>query len=43
MLNSTILTLFAAVRMVAEGHRMVAQWWALFKEAMESAGAGDLP
>ena len=42
MSNSTILTLFIAFRMVAEGHRMVAQMWTLFKEAVESAGPGDL-
>ena len=44
MSDSTIyLLLFPVVRTVAEGHRMVAQGWVLFKEAMETAGAGDLP
>ena len=42
MLNSTILTLFVAIRMVAEGHRMVEQGWTLVKEAIESPGPGDL-
>ena len=28
--------------MVAEGHRMVAQGWTLFEEAIKSAGPGDL-
>ena len=42
MLNSTILIFLAAFRMIAEGHRMVAQGWTLFKEAIESAGPGDL-
>ena len=41
MSNSTILTLFAAVRMATEGHRMVTQGWALSEDAFESAGAGD--
>ena len=42
MLNSTILTSFLEVRTLAEGHRMVAQGWALFEEAVEAAGVGDL-
>ena len=29
--------------MVAEGHRMVAQGWTLFEEAVGTAGPGDLP
>ena len=37
------LLLFPAVRTVAEGHRMVVQEWALFEEAMETAGAGEMP
>ena len=37
------LLLFPVVRTVAEGHRMVMQGWALFEEAMETAGAMDLP
>ena len=43
MSDSAILTSFVAMRTVAEGHRMVAQGWALFEEAVETAGAGDLP
>ena len=31
------------VRTVAAGYRMVANGWALFKEAIEGAGEGDLP
>ena len=29
--------------MIAVGHRMVADGWALFEEAIEGAGEGDLP
>ena len=29
--------------MVSEGHRMVAEGWRLFEEAVGSVGAGDLP
>ena len=29
--------------MVAEGHRMVAQGWTIFEEAIGSSGPGDLP
>ena len=29
--------------MVASGHRMVADGWAMFEEAIEGAGEGDLP
>ena len=29
--------------MIAAGHRMVANGWALFEEAIEGAGEGDLP
>ena len=29
--------------MIAAGHRMVADGWALFEEAIEGAGEGDLP
>ena len=29
--------------MVASGHRMVANGWAMFEEAIEGAGEGDLP
>ena len=35
--------LILAVRTVAEGHRMVAQGWAMFEEAVKGAGKGDLP
>ena len=31
------------MRMIAAGHRMVANGWALFEEAIEGAGEGDLP
>ena len=41
--NSTVLTLFSAVRTVAEGHQMIADGWRLFEEAVASVGAGDLP
>ena len=41
--NNTVLTLFSAIRTVAEGHQMVADGWKLFEEAVESVGAGDLP
>ena len=41
--NSTIVTSFVVVRTVAEGHRMVLQGWALFKEAVEAEVVGDLP
>ena len=37
-----ILTILA-VRTVAAGHRMVADGWALFVEAIKGAGEGDLP
>ena len=37
------LLLFPAVKTVAEGHRMMVQGWLLFEEAVETAGAGDLP
>ena len=39
----TFKTLFLAVRTIAAGHRMVADGWALFEEAIEGAGEGDLP
>ena len=42
-LNTTVLTLFSAVRTVAEGHQMIVDGWRLFKEAVASVGAGDLP
>ena len=29
--------------MVAAGHRMVADGWVIFEEAIEGAGEGDLP
>ena len=32
-----------AVRTVAAGHRMIAEGWKMFKEAVEAAGTGDLP
>ena len=32
-----------AVCTVAAGHKMVAEGWALFKMAVNQAGAGDLP
>ena len=35
--------MFPVVRTVAEGYRMVVQEWLLFEEAVETAGAGDLP
>ena len=31
------------MRTVAAGHRMVADGWAMFEEAIEGAGEGDLP
>ena len=31
------------MRMVAAGHRMVANGWAMFEQAIEGAGEGDLP
>ena len=34
---------FLMVRTVAAGHRMVTDGWALFEEAIEGAGEGDLP
>ena len=37
------LLFFLVVRTVAEGHRMVAQDWALFQEVIKGAGKGDLP
>ena len=43
MSDSKIVTLFLSVRKVAAGHRLVANGWALFKEAIEGAGEGDLP
>ena len=39
----TFKTLFLAVRMIAVGHRMVADGWTLFEEAIEGAGEGDPP
>ena len=36
-------TCVSAVRTVAAGHKMVAEGWALFKEVVNQAGAGDLP
>ena len=41
--HCTILTLFSAVRTVAEGHRMIVDGWTKFEEVVENAGAGDLP
>ena len=32
-----------AVRTVAAGHRMIAEGWEMFEEAVEAAGTGDLP
>ena len=31
------------MRTVAAGHQMVADGWAMFEEAIEGAGEGDLP
>ena len=36
-------TSIPAVRTVAAGHRMIADGWGMFKEAVNQAGAGDLP
>ena len=36
-------TYVSAVRTVATGHKMVAEGWALFEEAVSQTGAGDLP
>ena len=41
--RTVILTLFLTTRTVAAGHRMVDNGWALFKEAIEGTGEGDLP
>ena len=35
---SNMSNFYSAVRTVAEGHRMVAQGWALFEEAIASEG-----
>ena len=40
MLNSVPYLL--AVRTVAAGHRMIAEGWEMFEEAVEAAGTGDL-
>ena len=34
---------FSAVRMVAAGHRMVAEGWTLFERSCEEVGPGELP
>ena len=34
---------FSAVRMVAAGHRMVAEGWTLFERTCEEVGPGELP
>ena len=36
-------TCIPAVRTLAAGHKMIAEGWQLFDEAVEDAGAGDLP
>ena len=36
-------TFIPAVRTVAVGHRMIVDGWGMFKEAVNEAGAGDLP
>ena len=41
MLNR--LPYLLAVRTVAAGHRMIAEGWEMFEEAVEAAGPGDLP
>ena len=33
----------SGIRTVAAGHKMVAEGWALFEEAVSGAGEGDLP
>ena len=35
--------LIVAVRMVGAGHRMVADGWKMFEEAVEEGALGDLP
>ena len=43
MLNSLPYLIFLAVRTVAAGHRMIAEGWEMFEEAVEATGTGDLP
>ena len=43
MLNSLPYLIFLAVRTVAAAHRMIAEGWEMFEEAVEAAGTGDLP
>ena len=43
MSNSLPYLIFLAVRTVAAGHRMIAEGWEMFEEAVEAAGTGDLP
>ena len=41
--DTCINCVFSAVCKVAEGHRMVAEGWTLFKQTCEEVGPGELP
>ena len=38
-----VTSVAAGHQMVVEGHKTIADRWRLFEEAVEGAGAGDLP
>ena len=42
-MSNLIFFLIVAVRKVAVGHRMVAEGWKMFEEAVEEGAPGDLP
>ena len=43
MVEISYFTCITAVRTLVAGHKMVAEGWELFDQAVEEAGAGDLP
>ena len=42
-MSNLIFFFIVAVRKVAAGHRMVAEGWKMFEEALEEGAPGDLP